>query len=180
MKQYQEGNQMTELQNQLNTLDTNEKTKGITLSNGEVVAIPKLDVGKTLGLARVIAGDGFALWRKAQGLFKEVNQKDDFGNDIMGEDGQPLTEIVEPEAEEMFAFVVENLGDDLLPKVLGILFGMTPEKVDSLELYDAIELLAGLVEANDLKKTFLAVKKLTEKLIPRQTNEPIQTPMADA
>lgn len=167
---------MTELENQLKSTDVTTKPPHIELSDGKVMAVPKLDVGKTLGLARVIAGDGFALWRKAQGLFTEVEKKDDFGNPMLDDEGQPVVEIIEPENEQIFSFIVENVGEDLLPKVLGILFGIKAEEVENMELYDAIELLTALIDVNDLKKTFLAVKKLTEKLVSRQTNEPIATP----
>lgn len=176
MKHYQEGNQMTELVNELNSVNTEVKPTHITFNDGRKVAIPKLTVGKTLGLARVIAGDGFALWRKMQGLYTPVPKKDDFGNDVLDDEGNPVMDVKEVSNEEMFTFALDNIGDDLLPKILGIMFGMTAEEVEALDLTEAIELLTALAEYNDLKKTFLAVKKLVEKLVPQQTNEPIATP----
>lgn len=129
--------------NTLKSLDINETIGTITSTNGETsIDVPRLDMKKIIRIVKFIGTDGIRIYSRSREL-------------LMNDE---LTTF------ERLVSVIEELQEEQLIRVIGIILDVPDEEALKLDLNEVLDVLILLSENTNLDKTFTQVRTLAKAM----------------
>lgn len=162
-------------------------TKTITLSDGNVIALPRLTNKRVISIAKLLITDLAGLYA----TIKETVRKpvyyqegspivdsdgkqvtDELGNvkihgasdPVFDKNGKPVTVFDSNDIQRIVIVALDELDEATITKLLAILTGIPEAQVLEIDFTDTITIVAEFLANTNIKKAFLAVNKLTDTL----------------
>lgn len=155
-----------------------EENKTIVVPSGATIPMPKLTTLKTIRLAKFFASDAYAIYAKSKGLYKNVPKLDGNGQEVKDDNGQVILETKGPNEQELFEFILTELSEEMLAKVISMLIDVPEDKVLNMDFADTLVIITDFIENTNINQAFLAIKNLTAKFRPSVPKE-IPTEVTD-
>lgn len=162
-------------------------TKTITLSDGNVIALPRLTNKRVISIAKLLITDLSGLYATVkETVRKPVYYKegspvtdangqpatDELGNvkihgasdPVFDKNGNPVTAFDSNDIQRIVIVALDELDEATITKLLAILTGIPEAQVLEIDFTDTITIVAEFLANTNIKKAFLAVNKLTDTL----------------
>nr|WP_088325961.1 hypothetical protein [Bacillus cereus] len=133
----------------LKTVDIDNYVGAITLSNGNVLKLPKVGMRKIIAIVKFIGVDGFKLWEQVRKIMTETD------NDTFGK----------------FALAIDSLKDEQLVKIQSILLDISEEEALNLDLNETLDIFIEYGEKTNLGKTYSQIQKLMKVMFKKDLPE---------
>ena len=166
-------------------LEGNNQT--ITLSDGSVIALPRLTNKRVISIAKLLITDLAGLYATVKETVRkpvyyqegspvtDANGQpvtDELGNvqlhgakdPVFDKAGQPVTVFDSNDIQRIVIVALDELDEATITKLLAILTGIPEAQVLEIDFTDTITIVAEFLANTNIKKAFLAVNKLTETL----------------
>lgn len=162
-------------------------TKTITLSDGSVIALPRLTNKRVISIAKLLITDLSGLYATVKETVRkpvyyqegspvtDANGQpvtDELGNvqlhgakdPVFDKAGQPVTVFDSNDIQRIVIVALDELDEATITKLLAILTGIPEAQVLEIDFTDTITIVAEFLANTNIKKAFLAVNKLTDTL----------------
>nr|DAF83297.1 MAG TPA: hypothetical protein [Bacteriophage sp.] len=162
-------------------------TKTITLSDGNVIALPRLTNKRVISIAKLLITDLSGLYATVKETVRkpvyyqegspvtDANGQpatDELGNvkihgasdPVFDKNGNPVTVFDSNDIQRIVIVALDELDEDTITKLLSILTGIPEAQVLEIDFTDTITIVAEFLANTNIKKAFLAVNKLTDTL----------------
>lgn len=182
---------------EINTI-IESNAKVIELSDGSSITMPKLTNKKVLQLAKLLTGDLSDLYYKVRNTVKTpifyavgtpkydeqgAIMLDEEGNKVLHDgttpvldtNGEPLTRLDTSDVKGIIDVVLENLSDEMITKLVGILVGVDEQTALNMDVFDTILIVGEFLDNTNIHKAFLAINKVTDKFRPKPAKSAEQT-----
>lgn len=163
--------------------DVLNMTNTVELSNGTVIPMPRLTNKKVISLGKFAAGDGLIIYSKFMNWRDEHTEKtpimEEDGTQKKDEQGRPLFNFKFPSTEDTVEFLLENLPDEMIAKIVGILVDKTPDEAEQMDFFDTTIIIGAFFENAPIDKLQALVKKIQTKFRP-VAQENVQKAQASA
>lgn len=126
----------------LRSLDIENVIGQVTLNNGTKLDVPKLSLQKIIRIVKFLGVDGVRIYDQMREVLLDDTQSD----------------------LEKIAFVLEQLKEEQIIRILSILLDIDDQTALQLDLNEALEVLLVYAENTELSKTFTQVQKLMKKM----------------
>lgn len=162
-------------------------TKTITLSDGNVIALPRLTNKRVISIAKLLITDLSGLYATVKETVRkpvyyqegspvtDANGQpatDELGNvkihgasdPVFDKNGNPVTVFDSNDIQRIVIVALDELDEATITKLLAILTGIPEAQVLEIDFTDTITIVAEFLANTNIKKAFLAVNKLTDTL----------------
>ncbi|WP_288746381.1 hypothetical protein [uncultured Enterococcus sp.] len=162
-------------------------TKTITLSDGSVIALPRLTNKRVISIAKLLITDLSGLYATVKETVRKPvyyqegspivdsdgkQVTDELGNvkihgasdPVFDKNGKPVTVFDSNDIQRIVIVALDELDEATITKLLSILTGIPETQVLDIDFTDTITIVAEFLANTNIKKAFLAVNKLTDTL----------------
>lgn len=162
-------------------------TKTITLSDGSVIALPRLTNKRVISIAKLLITDLSGLYATVKETVRKPvyyqegspivdsdgkQVTDELGHvkihgasdPVFDKNGKPVTVFDSNDIQRIVIVALDELDEATITKLLSILTGIPETQVLDIDFTDTITIVAEFLANTNIKKAFLAVNKLTDTL----------------
>ncbi|MFI8709940.1 hypothetical protein ACIGHG_23510 [Bacillus sp. NPDC077411] len=134
------------MKNILNAIDFGENIGEITLSNGQILPIPKLSLKKLIMIVKFIGIDGIRMYDNIRETLIDPNL----------------------EGFERYVVILESLKEEQLIRIFSITLDISDQEALQLDLNEMLDILIEYADKTNLGKTFTQVRELYKKLFKKE------------